>query len=429
MTRQSVATRVVTIISKEFDLVRSADEPADSAKSLLRVANLLVERAALDDALPDRRRDTSPADIDCLVTLELGPQSTQSAVGGTNSLDVLDGDDSASFESASPPSLTEEDVVAAFRRGAPEHRVDAVKDLRRISGGFSKETIRAAVIDEGHRETDVVIRKVSPGRRTDGLRLEYDIVALVASAGIPAPVPIWYLDDCLGTPAFAATGLPGGLLGNVWGWTEHPAEVTVHDLGAAMGQLHSLDATPVGSAPLPPLRTRQDHMAAVRERRDVVEAIWARGDDAFRPVFALVLDWLEEHVPADSETQVLVHGDFGLHNILFSDGRLSGLLDWERAHLGNPAEDLAYLKPSLDQIGGWETFLSGYLEAGGPPPSTRDVDYFTVWQDLWRAVSSYRVRDKFLTDPSQLADAVSGLLLTPRFLARAALRVGDDTKD
>lgn len=429
MTRQFVATRVVTIISNEFDLLRSADQPAGAARSLLRVADLLIERAALDDALIERRRDASATDAASMVALELGPQAITSAEGGADTPEVLVGDDSASFESASPPSLTEADVIASFRRGAPGHRADAVKDLRRISGGFSKETIRATVIDESHHETDVVIRKVSPGRRSDGLRPEYDIVALVASAGIPAPRPIWYLEDCLGTPAFAATGLPGGLLGNVWGWTEHPADVAVHDLGVAMGRLHSLDATSVENAPLPPLRTRQDHLDAVDERRDVVEAIWARGDDSFRPVFTLVLDWLREHVPEDSEAQVLVHGDFGLHNVLFSDGRLSGLLDWERTHLGNPAEDLAYLKPSLDQVGGWENFLSGYLEAGGPPPSTRDVDYFTVWQDLWRAVSSYRVRDKFLANPSQLADAVSGLLLTPRFLARAALRVGDYPKD
>ncbi len=51
------------------------------------------------------------------------------------------------------------------------------------------------------------------------------------------------------------------------------------------------------------------------------------------------------------------------------------------------------------------------------------LDYFTIWQDVWRAVSSYRVRAKFLADPSQLPDAVSGLLMTPRFLGRAASSV------
>jgi aminoglycoside phosphotransferase (APT) family kinase protein len=160
----------------------------------------------------------------------------------------------------------------------------------------------------------------------------------------------------------------------------------------------------------------------------VLDGIWRRGGDAFRPVFELVLAWLREHAPGDTATEVLVHGDFGLHNILFTGGRLSGLLDWERAHRGNPAEDLAYLKPGLDQVGAWQSFLAGYSDAGGPPVVAHDLDYFTVWQDLWRAVSSYRVRAKFLADPAQLSDSVSGLLMSPRFLARAAQAVAQHSR-
>jgi len=57
-----------------------------------------------------------------------------------------------------------------------------------------------------------------------------------------------------------------------------------------------------------------------------------------------------------------------------------------------PAEDLAHLKPTLDQIGVWERFLECYQEAGGPPLVTHDLEYFIVWQDAWRAVSSFRIR-------------------------------------
>jgi aminoglycoside phosphotransferase (APT) family kinase protein len=409
--RTLAATQVVRVIRHELALLREQRAGA-GAEQLLRIADQLLERASLDDDLPSRRTGATPRDGHALVRRELG--DTGPVVGEEGEQET-----STSFESALPPSLTEAEILDAFCRAAPGMRASSVTDVRRISGGFSKETIRAVVVDKAGGTTDVVIRKVAPGRRADGLRLEYDVVSYVARSEVPAPRPLWFQEDCSGTPAFAATGLPGGLLGDVWGWAERPASSAVRDLGHAMGTLHALDTSQLDSLPLSPLSSHQDHVVAIAERREVLEGIWPE-DDAFRPVFERVLVWLEENAPEDTSTQALVHGDFGLHNILFLDGHLTGLLDWERAHLGNPAEDLAYLKPALDQVGAWETFLASYQEAGGPPLSTHDLAYFSVWQDLWRAVSSFRIRAKFLAEPAQLSDAVSGLLLTPRFLARAA---------
>jgi aminoglycoside phosphotransferase (APT) family kinase protein len=410
--RPLVATAVVRVIRRELALIR--EENGAGAGQLLRIADLLLERAALDDDLPRRRVGAAFPEIDALVQLELGDTDSGAETDEENT--------STQFESALPPSLTEEEITAVFRHEIPHMGITSVTDLHRISGGFSKETIRALVVDASGASTDIVIRKVALGRRADGLLPEYDVVSFVAQSEVPVPQPLWFREDCAGTPAFAATGIPGSMLGNVWGWTAQPAQSVVRDLGHAMGTLHSLDPSRLSSLPLPPLSTHQDHVAAIAERYEILDAIWGE-DDAFRPVFERVLGWLRENAPEDTRTQVLVHGDFGLHNALFADGRLSGLLDWERAHLGNPAEDLAYLRPTLDQIDAWQAFLESYQEAGGSPLVTHDLDYFTVWQDMWRAVSSYRVRAKFLADPTQLSDAVSGLLMTPRFLGRAARSV------
>jgi aminoglycoside phosphotransferase (APT) family kinase protein len=192
-----------------------------------------------------------------------------------------------------------------------------------------------------------------------------------------------------------------------------------------MGTLHSLDPGGLAGAPLPPLSSQDDHLAAIDEREEVLRTIW-RTDDAYRPVFARVLDWLRRNAPQDGAAGVLIHGDFALHNALVADDRLTGLLDWERSHIGNPSEDLAYLKPSIDQAGAWDDFVEEYRKAGGPPVVTRDLAYFTVWQDLWRGVSSYRIRAKFVAEPTQLSDAIAGLLMSPRFLARAARGLPQD---
>lgn len=418
MSKPLVSTQVVAVIRKELALL--SENPAANATDLLHTADLLLERAAIDDELVRRRQCASERGLDALIHSEIG----ESISAGVDSHESSEAD----FHSALPPSLSAAEILDLFQAEAPDMNATDVSQVRRISGGFSKETIRALVIGTTGEETDIVIRKVAPGRRADGLTPEYDVVSLVASSGIPTARPLWFRDDCFGSPAFSTTGVSGEVLGNVWGWTAEPSDAAVADLGQAMGILHSLDVSSLETFPMSPLRTHQDHLSAIAERSDVINA--AAGPEAeFLPVFELVLNWLKDHAPQDTEDQVLVHGDFGLHNALFSGGRLTGMLDWERAHLGNPAEDLAYVKPTIDEIGAWQVFLDGYIAAGGPPVITADLDYFTVWQDLWRATSCYRLRSKFLAEPTQLSDAVSGLLMTPRFLSRAARAVMDSTYD
>ena len=56
-----------------------------------------------------------------------------------------------------------------------------------------------------------------------------------------------------------------------------------------------------------------------------------------RPVIALALRWLADHLPEPCEP-VLVHGDFRMGNIMAGPDRLTGVLDWEMAHLGDAHE-------------------------------------------------------------------------------------------
>lgn len=60
----------------------------------------------------------------------------------------------------------------------------------------------------------------------------------------------------------------------------------------------------------------------------------------------------------------LVHGDAGLHNTLWADGRLVSLIDWEFAGSGNPLADVAWAWWSMtfrrlaEDV--WEAFVDGY---------------------------------------------------------------------
>lgn len=76
-------------------------------------------------------------------------------------------------------------------------------------------------------------------------------------------------------------------------------------------------------------------------------AVWAR---LYRehcaepdPLIDLGLRQLAEIAPGPPERAVLVHGDLGPGNVLHDGSRVTGMCDWELAHVGDPMEDLAWI--------------------------------------------------------------------------------------
>ncbi|RZL82196.1 MAG: phosphotransferase family protein [Rhodococcus sp. (in: high G+C Gram-positive bacteria)] len=374
----------------------------------------MLRRAELDDDLGCRRAATpSPQGIEELLAVEVP------AVG-----DELDGAAvPIDYGTSTEPTVTAQDLVAAFdRHPRGERVVTSVEDVRRLSGGFSKEMsmARAAYSDGSHER--FVVRKVAPGRRADGLRSEYDILRSAFRNGCPVPEPWWYDSDVLGTPAIATAAISGTAAGDPNGWLERPSPTVLASVARAAARQHLLEVEVIDAAPLPPLVSVEDRREALGERRAVLEGLWADGDDAWAPAFRLVSDWLEGAIPAESAAPVLVHGDFGPHNFLIEDDELAGVLDWERSHVGLAVEDLAYLKPTLDDEE-WALFSREYVAAGGREHSDDVLTWYIVWQDFWRAVSAYRMRSLFIESPDQVLYGISGLLLAPRFLTRAVRSV------
>jgi aminoglycoside phosphotransferase (APT) family kinase protein len=61
------------------------------------------------------------------------------------------------------------------------------------------------------------------------------------------------------------------------------------------------------------------------------------------PITEAAIRHLRRHLPPPAAKVCVVHGDYRLGNSLYlPDGTLSGVLDWEMAHLGDPLEDLAW---------------------------------------------------------------------------------------
>ena len=220
--------------------------------------------------------------------------------------------------------------------------------------GFSQETFscrvertRAGAIE---RTRWVVKREPTAGLLEPyDLEPEFRILHGLAGGPLPAPRTPWFERDpsVLDRPFYVMERLPGEVpLPTPGPAGEGPFAVAERAALApqvmeALAALHAVDWRAQGFAFL----AEPTHGSVAR--REVER--WADRLDRSglepTPVVAEALVWLRRHAPADGEV-VLLHGDFRLGNWLVTRAgeatRLSGVLDWELVHLGDPAEDVAW---------------------------------------------------------------------------------------
>ncbi len=108
----------------------------------------------------------------------------------------------------------------------------------------------------------------------------------------------------------------------------------------ALAELHNLDVDTLALDGFARPGNAEDHA-----RLDL--AMWARlADDGVASLDPLVRyagAWLRAHAAAVVARTVLVQGDTGPGNFVFEHGNVTGIVDWEFAHVGDPMDDWAWL--------------------------------------------------------------------------------------
>jgi aminoglycoside phosphotransferase (APT) family kinase protein len=151
--------------------------------------------------------------------------------------------------------------------------------------------------------------------------------------------------------------------------------------GEQLAVTHRLDPARIGARPGLEVSAdaagpdRPGPLAAVLADYDVLRPKLERPD----PLIELARWWLSRNAPADGEL-CLLHGDAGPNQFMFEHGRITAVVDWELAHLGNPMSDLGYtrFREALYPSGGFAGFAAAYAAAAGRPVDRRAVGYFTV---------------------------------------------------
>ena len=108
----------------------------------------------------------------------------------------------------------------------------------------------------------------------------------------------------------------------------------------ALGRLHRLDPAELD---LPGFTRPADGAAAALDDLVRWRAVASAHDLLAEPMIAYAFAWLERNPPTTATGTVLVQGDTGPGNFLHHGGRVTGLIDWEFAHLGDPMDDVAWV--------------------------------------------------------------------------------------
>jgi len=228
-----------------------------------------------------------------------------------------------------------------------------IGDVQPTVGGYSNLTAQIQI-----GEQQCVVKAAASAIKREDVRREAHMLTLLHGRSLLAPELLALPENEAWTVAVTKY-VPGDHGLHVL----EQAPTTLGHLYYALGQLlATLHATPT---------LADDPSLRIADRGQQVHAMLSTLDlDA--ELGSVVITSLE-HPVWQMPPEHLVHGDAGLHNILW-DGQITALLDWEWAGWGNGALDLAWLYWTLrwrnlpEYL--WETVLAGY-DAG--PVRMRNV--------------------------------------------------------
>ncbi|MEU8801207.1 phosphotransferase family protein [Spirillospora sp. NPDC048819] len=279
--------------------------------------------------------------------------------------------------------MTALDAALTARLGA------AVSDLVRLSGGASRETWS---FDADGRP--LVLRRDPPASPDpEAMAREAALLASAAAAGVPVPHLVDHGPDLDGSPYLIMGRLSGETIPRRLLRDERLAAVRgrlARDLGGILARLHTM-------APVPGLPD-DDPITALT-------AYYEEFDEP-RPAVELALRWLREHRPPASGRRTVVHGDFRNGNLMIDASGVTGVLDWELTHTGDPAEDLGWLCVkawrfgSPHPVGGFgprEDLLDGYAAAGGTPPTLEELHWWEVYGTLRWTILCRHQAERYLS--------------------------------
>lgn len=249
-------------------------------------------------------------------------------------------------------------------------------DVRHANGSTQKYLLRV------HSEID-------RGRNADVARHEFSILKILHAAGLPVaqphyldvsgevyPVPYLVVDYIEGTTEFSPRSLPD----------------FIEQSAALLAEIHQVRQN-----------LRQEEAAALDFLSDrTAHVLWWIGyqpetldeelnEPRLRAALRTLFPLKQMNAPA------LLHGDFWAGNLIWRDGKLVGVIDWEDTELGDPLSDLSIARLDMLWAFGQDAMYSftrayqalmPHLDYGNLPPwdlfsALRPANQLTDWVATW----------------------------------------------
>lgn len=236
---------------------------------------------------------------------------------------------------------------------APRLKADngvSVSGLFRIPGGQSRETwsFDAAWRENGADVTRGFILRRDPDASllVSERDLEFRVMEAVRAHGVPVPEMYWLEQDA------SHLDRPFALMERLEGAEASPQKVLMDpaffpararisdEFVRILAKIHAIDVVGLGlrvlgEAPAPdacgPLEVEKWERIVAEEALEP------------QPVLRAAFAWMKKHPPKPAQKIVLVHADYRTGNFLARpDGEITGILDWEMTHIGDPLEDIGW---------------------------------------------------------------------------------------
>jgi aminoglycoside phosphotransferase (APT) family kinase protein len=250
-------------------------------------------------------------------------------------------------------------------------------DIQLIAGGRSNLTYRLTL--SGPPGTDgtevrrlLVLRRPPLGHvlpTAHDMSREFRVLSALAGTQVPvAPLVAACTDDeVIGAPFYVMEYVPGVVLrtrADTQALTEPQAADLSRCLADMLAAIHGVDVAAVGLGDL------GRGAGYLRRQLDRWQRQWKLSATREMPGYDELVERLTAALPAEGET-TLVHGDFRLDNALVTLSprpRITAVVDWEMATLGDPLADLG-----LTLVYWTEDGEEGWLTPADAPTGTRGV--------------------------------------------------------
>lgn len=270
------------------------------------------------------------------------------------------------------PSMDEKknSFERVVQRMAPQA---ALQKFWPLAGGISAEmTVLEYENPQGQAQKCILRRPGSEALRQNprAAEEEYQVLRLARSAGLPVPAPL-YLD---GTGMiFPDSYLVIGFIDGAPDLSQEHSPDFAIQLAQGLAKIHAVEGFGTGLAYLIRSTSRVEAVLGARPAPPNGALGDARAWDVLRA------NW---PIPRANPT-CLLHGDYWPGNILWREGRLAAVVDWEDAKVGDPLEDFAISRLDFLWIYGrevMEAFSQAYLRLN--PVDTRALPLWDLYAAL-----------------------------------------------